>query len=91
MNNEELRQLVIDKLLFGRESTPLSDDDSFLDKGIIDSTSVLELVHLIETKYLIEIRDEDLIPENLDSINSLARFIERKLPVSKPREEAPCC
>ena len=47
MKNEELRHLVIDKLLFGRESTALSDDDSFLDKGIIDSTSVLELVHLI--------------------------------------------
>jgi acyl carrier protein len=79
MKNEELRHLVIDKLLFGRESTALSDDDSFLDKGIIDSTSVLELVHLIETKYGIEIRDEDLIPENLDSINGLARFVERSL------------
>jgi len=46
---------------------------------------VLELVHLIETKYAIEIRDEDLIPENLDSINSLARFIERKRQVPAPR------
>lgn len=88
MNHEELRHLVIDKLLFGRESSEISDDDSFLDRGIIDSTSVLELVHLLEAKYLIEIRDEDLTPENLDSINSLARFIERKLQVSKPVEEA---
>ena len=81
--NEELRRLVIDTLLFGREGIPISDDDSFLEKGIIDSTSVLELVHLVETKYLIEIDDEDLIPENLDSINSLASFIERKLQAEK--------
>jgi acyl carrier protein len=57
----------------------LSSEDSLLEKGIIDSTGVLELVAFIEENYNFKIKDEELIPENLDSIKSISRFIQEKL------------
>jgi len=61
------------------EAEKLQENDSLLEKGIIDSTGVLELVSFIEEKYNITVEDEELIPENLDSINRIAEFIKRKL------------
>jgi len=81
---QELRKFVVDNYLFGRDVS-FSDDDSFLDKGIIDSTGVLELVSYLESTYGIEVKDEELLPENLDSINNLARYLEGKLSVSHSR------
>ena len=57
----------------------LSADDSLLEKGIIDSTGVLELVAFVEENYNCKIKDEELIPENLDSIKNISRFIQEKL------------
>ncbi len=79
---QELRQFIIDNFLFGQGNGNLKNDDSFLDKGIIDSTGVLELVVFLEEKYHIKIADRELIPDNLDSINNLIRFVETKLQIS---------
>ena len=57
----------------------LSAEDSLLEKGIIDSTGVLELVAFIEENYNFKIKDEELIPENLDSIKNISRFVQEKL------------
>ena len=75
----EIRQFVIDNFLFGERSSTLRDDDSFLDTGIIDSTGVLELVAFLEGQFAIKITDQELIPENLDSVNLVASFVCRKL------------
>jgi acyl carrier protein len=80
---QELRRFVIDNFPFGEVGEGLSNDDSFIDQGIIDSTGVLELVTFLEETYEIKVEDEELIPDNLDSINRLVKFIERKLPVSQ--------
>lgn len=72
---EDLKEFVIQNFLFGQDGC-LVDDDSFLEKGIIDSTGVLELVSFIEEHFGIKMADSDLIPENLDSVNGIARFIE---------------
>jgi acyl carrier protein len=74
----ELRQFVTDNFLFG-QPVALSNDDSFLDQGIIDSTGVLELVAFLERRYQIKIQDEELAPANLDSIDRLTRFLQSKL------------
>lgn len=74
---ESLRQFVKENFLFGRDAD-FSGDDSFLEMGIIDSTGVLELVTHLESEYQITIEDEELVPENLDSINGLLRFVEGK-------------
>jgi acyl carrier protein len=78
----ELRRFVIDNFPFSELGEDLSNDASFLDQGIIDSTGVLELVTFLETTYGIRVEDDELVPDNLDSINRLLSFLERKLPHS---------
>jgi acyl carrier protein len=80
MNNitEEIRTFVTDNFLFG-QADGLSDDTSFLENGIIDSTSLLELIAFIERTYGIRLDDEELIPDNLDSLRKISLFTERKL------------
>jgi len=75
---EKIRKFMIENFLFG-EDTDLKDDTSFLEEGIIDSTGVLELIEYLEEEFNIQIDDEDLIPENLDSLNNLEQFIAKLL------------
>ncbi len=74
----KIRAFIIENFLFGNDDG-LSDDSSFLEEGIIDSTGVLELVSFLEEEFGITVDDEDLIPENLDSINNVTAYLERKL------------
>jgi len=64
--------------MFG-DGAGLADNDSFINKGVIDSTGVLELVMHLEETYRIQVKDDELVPENLDSIDNLVAFISRKL------------
>jgi len=57
----------------------LNDDTSFLDKRIIDSTGILELVSFLEEELSIGVEDDELVPENLDSINNIVAYLERKM------------
>lgn len=74
----EMKKFIIDNFLFGNENESFNDDDSFLEKGIIDSTGVLELIGVIEEKYNIKMEDDELIPENLDSLNNITSYIVKK-------------
>ena len=74
----DVRNFVVANFLLGQTGT-LTDDASFLEEGIIDSTGILELVSYLEEAYGIEITEEELVPENLDSINRIAVYLERKL------------
>jgi len=75
----DIRGFIIDNFLFGQADDTLRDDDSFLATGIIDSTGVLELVSFIEKRYGISIANDELIPDNLDSVNKVSSFVGRKL------------
>ncbi|MCC7258757.1 MAG: acyl carrier protein [Gammaproteobacteria bacterium] len=75
---EKLRHYVLETYLFTSDGSVLKNDDSFLDKGIIDSTGVLELVMFIEEQFGVKVDDTELLPENLDSIERLVKFIARK-------------
>ena len=77
--NQEIRDFVVTNFLYG-EAGSLQDDTSFLDSGTIDSTGVLELVAFLEQRFQIKVLDEEMIPENLDSIDRLSRFIAAKVP-----------
>jgi acyl carrier protein len=74
---DKLRRFIRDHLLFG-QPLKLGGGDSFLEKGIIDSTGVLELVGFIEKEFAISVADEELLPDNLDSLDNLVRFIAAK-------------
>jgi acyl carrier protein len=73
----EVREFVLTNFLFGTQDD-LPDDASFLDQGIVDSTGILELVAHLQERYGITIDDTELIPDNLDSIASIAEFVTRK-------------
>ena len=77
---QELRTFVVDNFLFGVESGRFvfADDDSFQERGIVDSTGILELVCHLQERYAIVIADDELVPENLDSVNRVAQFVEKK-------------
>jgi len=75
----QIRQFIFENFLFDADSEDaLGNDDSFLEKGIIDSTGVLEVVMWMEDTFGVQTDDTELIPENLDSVNRLADFIKRK-------------
>lgn len=74
----KLRDFIITNFLFGDADVTVADDDSLLDRGIIDSSGVLELVGFLDENFDIEIRDDELVPGNFDSINKLSAFITRK-------------
>ncbi len=76
--DQNITTFITNNFLFGRNGA-LSRSDSFLQKGIIDSTGVLELVTHIEETYGFKVEDEELVPENLDSIAGVTAYIERKL------------
>jgi acyl carrier protein len=76
--NEEVRTFISDNFMFGEGAT-IEDDTSFLEKGIIDSTGILEVISHLESFYKIKIEDDELLPENLDSVNNIVRFIGNKI------------
>lgn len=81
----DIRNFVVENFLYGKRDG-LEDDVSFLEKGLIDSTGVLELVAFVEDKYGISVDDEELVPENFDSINRLSDFIIRKTGTVQPQQ-----
>ena len=74
---EKVRAFIIEHFLFG-QGNDLKDDASFLEQGIIDSTGVLELVAFLEQTFSIKIDADETLPDNLDSIDLICAFVERK-------------
>lgn len=79
MNVDEMRQklrhFILENYLFSDDETALGDDDSFLDGGILDSMGILELIEYLDEGLGVKVEGDELVPDNLDSINSLLKFI----------------
>ncbi|MEI6267268.1 MAG: acyl carrier protein [Methylococcaceae bacterium] len=73
-----IRKYILENLLFTDDESTLQDDESFLDGGIIDSTGVMEIILFIEESFGFRVNDDEMLPANLDSVNNLATFIQRK-------------
>ena len=80
-----VREFVVENFLFG-DGESLKEDTSFLEEGVIDSTGILELVMFIEETFGMKVKDDELVPENMDSLRNIARFLERKLSESPAAE-----
>jgi len=78
-SEQTIKNFIIDNFIIDDNPDQLENDQSFLESGIIDSTGILELVSFIEEHYNIKIEDEELIPDNLDSLNNVVKFINKKL------------
>jgi acyl carrier protein len=74
----EIKKYIIENFLYGQDDDTLNDEVSFLEKGIIDSTGVLELVSFVQDTYGIQVLDDEIVPDNFDSIGKLEIFIMRK-------------
>lgn len=77
-NKIKIKEFIIENFLFGTEEEPIEDDTSFLEQGIVDSTGILELVEWLENEFQISVADDELIPENLDSIHRIFDYLEKK-------------
>lgn len=75
---EPVREFVVENFLFG-DSGKLSDDTSFLKSGVLDSTGVLELINYLEETFSIKVEDDEVVPENLDSLRNVGNFVKSKL------------
>ncbi len=78
MLKDKLRHYILENFLFSDDPSELGDDDSFMEKEIIDSTGILELIEFLEEEAGITVEDEEMLPENLDSVNRVIAFVERK-------------
>ncbi|WP_298825164.1 acyl carrier protein [uncultured Piscinibacter sp.] len=74
----EVRRYIEDNFIMGAGGVTLADEDSFLEHHVLDSTGFLELIGHLEETYGIKVLDDEMVPENLDSLASVADFIERK-------------
>jgi acyl carrier protein len=74
-----VRTFIADNYLYREGADSLADTDSFVERGIIDSMGILELVKYLETTFAIAVADDELVPENFDSIRNVAAYVRRKL------------
>ena len=71
-------EFIKENFIMGRSEVALALDESLIESGVMDSTGVLELVEFLESTYKIKIEDEELIPENLETINNIVKFLKVK-------------
>jgi acyl carrier protein len=76
---DQIRQYIAENFLFVEDGYQLADDVSFLEEAIVDSTGVLELVLFVEETFDVKVIDEEITPENYDSVSRLAAYIRRKV------------
>jgi len=74
----KIRQFILENYLFTSDQSALANGDSFLKKGIIDSTGILEVIQFLSDEFGVAVKDEEMVPENLDSVNNLVAFVGRR-------------
>ncbi len=75
----EIRHFIVEVFAFGDDSALVSDDASLLESRVLDSTDVLELIVFVEGRFGIKVEDDEVMPENFDSVNKVQDFVTRKL------------
>ena len=75
---DRIQKFILENYLFTSDPSALGSDDSLLGRGIVDSTGMLEIIMFIEEQLGVTVKDEEMVPENLDSVNRIAAFVESK-------------
>ena len=76
---DKIRGYILDNFLFTDDQSALSSEDSFMGKGLIDSTGILEVIFFLEEEFDVKVDDSEMVPENLDSVNNLVAFVNKKI------------
>ncbi len=74
---DKIRGYILENLMFSSNDADLTDDASLLDRGIIDSTGVLEIVLYLEEQFAVKVKDSDMLPANFDSVDNIVGFVTR--------------
>lgn len=77
---KKIRSYILENFLFTDDESALKNDESFIGAGLIDSTGILEIILFIEETFGFKVLDEEMLPENLDSVKNLVAFVEYKRP-----------
>ena len=75
---DRIQKFILENYLFTSDPSALGSDDSLLGRGIVDSTGMLEIIMFIEEQLGVTVKDDEMVPENLDSVNRIAAFVESK-------------
>ena len=75
---QRVRDYILESFFFTDDGSVLVNNASFLEKGIIDSTGVLEMIFFLEQEFAFKVADKEMIPENLDSVNNIVRYVQSK-------------
>ncbi len=75
----KVRDYIVANFIMGGHAQPLKDDDSFMEGHVVDSTGFLELVAFLEETYAFPVADDEMVPENLDSLDNIDAYVQRKL------------
>jgi acyl carrier protein len=75
---DQVTDFIVASYLFGDSSRTPGPDQSLVETGIVDSTGVLEIIEFLESEFGIQVLEEETVPANLDSIDRLCRYVERK-------------
>jgi acyl carrier protein len=76
---EILEKFVHNEMTVGLGKKTLDPDEDLIEKGVIDSLGILKVVLFIEKTFGIKINDEEVVPENFRSVNTMAKFVEQKM------------
>ena len=76
---DQLKNYIVSQFLFEHDQQSLDPDDDLLNQGIVDSMGVLQLVNYIEETFGIRVSDEEIIPENFRSLNTLTNLVRQKI------------
>ena len=75
---DQIRDFILENYLFTSDTSALGLDDSLLGRGIVDSTGMLEIIFFIEEQLGVKVKDEEMIPDNLDGVNKITNFVQSK-------------
>jgi len=77
-NQQKIKDYILENFLFSDDQSALKEDDSFMSKGIVDSTGMLEIIYFLEDEFGVQVAEDEMVPENLDSVNNLVAFLAKK-------------
>jgi acyl carrier protein len=75
----EVREFICSTMLVGLSDQTIEPDESLVQRGVVDSTGVLELVEFLQQRFAIQVADDEITTDNLDTLESIATFLQRKL------------
>lgn len=76
---DQVRKYILENYLFTDDQSELANETSLLEQGVIDSTGIMELVFFLEEEFGIKVNDDEMVPENLDSVTSIVSFVNSKI------------